>query len=125
MKMNPVCWFEIYVQDMDRATSFYQTVLATNLSKLDSPTPDVEMMAFPMEMNVGGASGALVKMDGIEPGGGGTMVYFDCDDCAQEESRIEAAGGKVEKSKMSIGEYGNMVLAIDTEGNLFGLHSHK
>jgi len=23
---NPVCWFEIYVQDMDRAKKFYEMV---------------------------------------------------------------------------------------------------
>jgi predicted enzyme related to lactoylglutathione lyase len=26
MSMNPVGWFEIYVQDMDRARSFYESV---------------------------------------------------------------------------------------------------
>ena len=34
-----------------------------------------------------------------------------------------SAGGKIQREKMSIGEYGHIVLAIDTEGNLFGLHS--
>ena len=36
---NPVGWFEIYVQDMPRATAFYQTVLGVTLEKL--PTPDL------------------------------------------------------------------------------------
>ena len=31
---NPVGWFEIYVQDMPRATAFYQTVLGVTLEKL-------------------------------------------------------------------------------------------
>ena len=26
---NPVVWFEIYVQDMERAKTFYEAVLAT------------------------------------------------------------------------------------------------
>ena len=38
---------------------------------------------------------------------------------------IVVAGGKVEREKMSIGEYGFIVLALDTEGNMFGLHSLK
>jgi predicted enzyme related to lactoylglutathione lyase len=29
----------------------------------------------------------------------------------------------VHREKMSIGEYGFIVLAVDTEGNMFGLHS--
>ena len=51
------------------------------------------------------------------------MVYFGCDDCAVEGSRVAAAGGRVHREKMSIGEYGFIVLAVDTEGNRFGLHS--
>ena len=35
---NPVCWFEIYVDDMERAKLFYQTVLGTELSLLSDPT---------------------------------------------------------------------------------------
>ena len=37
--------------------------------------------------------------------------------------RVEAAGGRLQRDKMSIGEYGNIALAFDTEGNMFGLHS--
>ena len=36
MQSNPVVWFEIYVQDMDRAKRFYETVLGTTLTKLPS-----------------------------------------------------------------------------------------
>ena len=54
---------------------------------------------------------------------GGTLVYFNCADCAVEAGRVEAAGGKLHQAKMSIGDYGNIALAFDTEGNMFGLHS--
>jgi predicted enzyme related to lactoylglutathione lyase len=40
-----------------------------------------------------------------------------------EQARIESAGGKIHQTKMSIGEHGHIVLAIDTEGNMFGIHS--
>jgi uncharacterized protein len=33
--------------------------------------------------------------------------------------------GCVEKEKLSIGEYGFIALALDTGGNMFGLHSIK
>ena len=126
-KANPVVWFEIYVNDLKRAKNFYETVLKTELSEL--PTPEdiegMKMLAFPMEMEGEGAAGALVKMEGFEPGVGGTLVYFRSDDCANEESRIEKAGGKVFRSKQSLEEYGFMVLAQDTEGNMFGIHSEK
>jgi len=37
MESNPVRWFEIYVQDIGRAKSFYESVFQLKLEKLDSP----------------------------------------------------------------------------------------
>jgi len=119
---NPVGWFEIYVQDADRARKFYEAVLQVTLQRL--PVPDLEMWAFEMDMEAPGASGALVKMPGV-PSGGSTLVYFSCEDCGVEGGRVAGAGGKVHRDKMSIGQYGFIVLAVDTEGNMFGLHSMK
>lgn len=126
MTNNAVCWFEIYVQDMKRAQSFYESVLRVSLDKLTPPDSiELEMMAFPMKMDRPGASGALVKMAGFPSGGNSTLVYFDCSDCAEEASRVVASGGRIQREKMSIDEYGFIVLAFDTEGNMFGLHSMK
>ena len=123
MAGNPVGWFEIYVQDMARARQFYETVLGVTLDPLGMP--DLEMWAFPMDMEAPGCSGALVHMAGVTSGGNSTMVYFNCDDCSVEGNRVAGAGGRVQREKMSIGEYGFVVLAVDTEGNMFGLHSMR
>ena len=123
MKTNPVGWFEIYVQDASRARRFYETVLESKLERL--PGSDLEMWAFPMQNGGPGAAGSLVKINGVPSGGNSTLVYFMCDDCAIEEGRVKSSGGKIQKAKMSIGEYGFISLAIDTEGNMFGLHSMK
>lgn len=129
-KTNPVVWFEIYVQDMARAQKFYENVLQINMLQMTDPTDEsMNMMGFPMEENENemppGASGALVQMNGFPSGGNSTIVYFSCEDCAEQESRVGSAGGKVFKSKMSIGDYGFMSLATDTEGNMIGFHSLK
>lgn len=121
MKNNPVGWFEIYVQDMARAKRFYESVFQLKLEKLTSP--EVEMWGFPMDMERTGSSGALVKMKGVPSGGNSTLVYFSCADCAVEAGRVAASGGRVQREKMSIGQYGFIALAFDTEGNMFGLHS--
>jgi predicted enzyme related to lactoylglutathione lyase len=118
---NPVGWFEIYVNDMDRARAFYESVFKVQLSKLESG--DLLMWAFPMSTDNYGASGALVCMPDVPAGGNSTTVYFSCDDCAVEESRVAAAAGVVQRSKLSIGQYGHIALVRDTEGNLIGLHS--
>jgi uncharacterized protein len=122
MKPNPVGWFEIYVQDMQRAVRFYEAVLGGKLQKL--PAGDLDMMAFPMG-ETAGSPGALVCMKGVPSGGGGTLVYFSCDDCAVEEGRVAAAGGKVHRPKLSIGEYGFISLVVDPDGNMVGLHSRQ
>ncbi len=125
MKGNPIAWFEIYVQDVDRAKRFYESVFQVTLQKLNAPSPELELWAFPADMSLYGAAGALVKMGGVPSGGNSTLVYFHCDDCAVEESRVASAGGQVHRSKMSIGQYGHIALVVDTEGNMIGLHSMK
>jgi len=122
---NPVGWFEIYVRDMARAKSFYEAVLNRRLHELPEPAgPDgPEMLVFEMDGDAFGASGALAKMPGFEPGGNAVLVYFSCEDCAVEAARVEAAGGQIVKPKTSIGPYGAIVLFTDTEGNMIGLHS--
>ena len=136
MKANPVVWFEIYVQDMARARKFYETVFQCTLEPLAAPeqaaskpaapeceTGGMEMLSFPMDMDAPGTGGMLVRMDEVSSGGGGTLVYFGCEDCAVEQSRVEAAGGQVHKPKFAIGPYGFCALLVDTEGNCIGLHS--
>lgn len=121
---NPVCWFEIYVNDMDRAKKFYESLFNLQLTQLSDPNDtSMEMWTFPSDMTQYGATGSLVKMDGMPVGGNSTVIYFSSEDCAIEEAKIEAVGGQIRQAKMSIGEHGHIVLGLDTEGNLFGIHS--
>jgi predicted enzyme related to lactoylglutathione lyase len=125
---NPVGWFEIYVADMTRAKAFYEAVFLTPLLALGSPDslgPELEMWQFPSDMTAPGCSGALCEMEGCAPGGGGTLIYFSCEECAVEESRVAGAGGQVFRPKWANGEYGFISLILDTEGNMIGLHSLK
>lgn len=120
---NPVGWFEIYVEEMDRARKFYESVLGVKLDKLEGP--DVEMYNFPMSPQAPGSPGALVRMPGFPVGSNSVLIYFRCEDCSVEEGRVVPAGGRVQRRKMSIGQYGFISLVYDTEGNMFGLHSLK
>jgi predicted enzyme related to lactoylglutathione lyase len=118
---NPVAWFEIYVDDINRAKRFYEAMLCIDLQKLEET--EFEMWAFPMEQKSYGASGALIKLPGYPSGANSTIVYFSCADCAIEAERASKAGGKIETPKKSIGQYGFIALIVDTEGNMIGLHS--
>jgi predicted enzyme related to lactoylglutathione lyase len=125
---NPVGWFEIYVTDMARARAFYETVFQIRMQPM--PNPDdmeggFEMLMFPcdMEHQAPGCGGTLCRMDGFTPGAGGTLIYFSCEDCGVEASRVAAAGGRVVREKFSIAPYGFIALISDTEDNMIGLHS--
>lgn len=124
-KSNAIGWFDIYVNDMDRAVLFYENVLQEKLETIGDPTGETQMMAFSTDMGIYGAGGALVKSNYARPGAGGTLVYFSVEDCAKNESSVIAEGGKVVRPKFSIGEFGWVTLCEDTEGNLFGFSSMK
>lgn len=128
---NKICWFEIYVKDMDRAKKFYAEVLGYPLTDMQTPTDDntMKMASFsaPSESDDAmSVSGALVYMPEMKDGvitRLSTLIYFPCEDCAVEESRVAKAGGIVQQAKMSLGGHGFCSVCIDTEGNHFGLHS--
>ncbi len=122
-KTKAIGWFDIYVEDMDRAAAFYEAILGRALEPIGDPTGETVMRGFPANMSVYGAAGALVQTAHARPGPGGTMVYFSVEDCAAQEARAVAAGGKVIRPKFPIGEFGWVTVCMDTEGNLFGLNS--
>ncbi|MGH8172084.1 MAG: VOC family protein [Rhodanobacteraceae bacterium] len=120
---NSVGWFEIYVDDMDRAKAFYENVFDVRLEKLANPK--IDMWSFPSQPDGYGAPGALVRMPGFDAGANSVLVYFTCADCAVEAAKALNAGGRIQKQKESIGQYGYIALVFDSEGNMIGLHSMK
>lgn len=125
---NPIAWFEIYVNDMTRAKTFYESVLGVKLSSLVNPETkeqDLEMWGFPSDMTTYGAGGALAKMKGFEGGRNSVIVYFHSEDCSIEEKKVVQNGGEIIKPKTSIGPYGFITLVNDTEKNVIGFHSMK
>jgi predicted enzyme related to lactoylglutathione lyase len=122
-RANPIGWFDIYVEDMARASAFYESVFQERLEPVPDPTGETHMRMFPTRMQSYGAGGALVQAPHARPGAGGPMVYFSVRDCAVEETRVRAAGGTVLRPKFSIGSFGWVAICMDTEGNPFGLSS--
>jgi hypothetical protein len=121
-KTNALNWFEIYVAEFDRARRFYETILDESLQPMEMPGGKMAMFAFDQGDGIGGA---LVKMDGCAPGGGGgTIVYLNVEGKLDAVlARIPAAGGKVLQARMPIPPHGFIAFFHDTEGNKVGLHS--
>lgn len=122
MEHNLVAWFEIPVNDMDRAKAFYEKVFNIEINVQDFG--GVLMGWFPGQGDIPGASGSLVKQETYIPSQEGTLVYFHSPDLADELGRVEAAGGVVTQEKTLISEeIGYMGVALDTEGNRIALYS--
>lgn len=121
--VNPVCWFDIFVSDIDRAKKFYEAVFGFQFA--DLPIEWGKQSFFPFENSGQNITGALVEKSDYVANANNTVVYFASEDCVTEEARVENAGGKIIRPKMSIGEFGFVSILMDTEGNTIGLHSRK
>lgn len=126
MKSVTVGWFEIPVQDMDRAIKFYEEVFVCSLDK--QIMGDFQMAWFPWDEEGKGAGGSLVyHKEFYKPSGEyGALVYFSSEDCSVELARVEKAGGKVQIPKRMIApDIGYMGVFLDTEGNRVAIHSRQ
>ena len=118
---NPVNWFEIPVNDLERAKQFYETVFGLQLS-LNEMGP-MKMAWFPMSQGGSGATGTLMKSEGYAPSHAGTLVYFSVTDVEGPLAKVNANGGKTLMPKTGIGEHGYIAHFQDCEGNRVALHS--
>ena len=118
---NSLNWYEIPAKDADRARKFYETVLDTNMQKMDG-MPGYKMYAFSWtETELGGG---VIEGEGYVPSTEGVVIYLNAGNSLSAcVNRVAGAGGKVLQEKIPIGENGFMAYIIDTEGNKVGLHS--
>jgi len=113
-------WFEIPALDIARAKKFYETIFQMEIQLLD--LGGLKMGVFPHS----GVGAALCQHEAYQPSEThGTLVYLDANpDLDEVLGRVEAAGGKIIRSKTQISpEYGYMAIFIDSEGNRLALHS--
>ncbi len=120
-----VGWFEIPVNDMERAISFYEKMLDVKLDR--NQMGPLDMAWFPYDPEGYGSGGSLVYFpDSYKPSADGVVIYLTAHsgDLANELTRVEEAGGKVLQDKTQISEeHGFMAVILDTEGNRIALHS--
>lgn len=121
---NALNWFEISVDDIARAKTFYDTIFGFEMSVSDMM--GMQMASFPIDFMSGKIGGALVKSAMHKPSADGVKIYLNGNpDLATVLDKVEAAGGKVTMPKTQISpEIGYMAFFIDTEGNMIGLHSN-
>ena len=110
------CWVDYGASDLEAAKAFYADVFGWSYTESN-------------EEEYGGYTNAL-KDDRMVAGLGPQMseasppswtTYFATDDSAATVARIRDAGGMVVVEPMEVAPYGTMTIALDPQGNSFGL----
>lgn len=122
---NAISWFEIPATDLNRATSFYETIFNIKLQPMDMD--NIRMRMFPLNDTQTGVGGAVVESGGFHKPSltEGPLIYLNGNpDLQTILDKVDSAGGSIMVPKTPISpEYGFMAVIIDTEGNRIGLHS--
>ena len=115
-KPNPVIYFEIPVNDLNRAEKFYKNVM--NLEFEKEIIDNYEMALFPFSDEEKGISGALAKGDVYKPTKNGVIIYFRTDNIDETLRKVIEQNGKILYQKVKNEKYGFYVAEFeDSEGN--------
>lgn len=120
---NAINWFSIPVSDLNRAKSFYETILDESLIEVDM---DGGKMAFfpTQDQGVGGSlnlpQGEFQALDNDN-----VPIYLSTKNLDASLARVNAAGGQVLLGKTAISpDFGQFGIIADSEGNKVGLHTY-
>ncbi|KUY30774.1 MAG: VOC family protein [Flavobacteriaceae bacterium] len=120
-KTNPVIYFEIPVNDLQRAEKFYSAIFDFTFEK--EIMDNYEMAFFPFEETKSGITGALVKGDVYKPTQNGVILYFKTEDIENTLKKVQEHAGRVLYPKTLNEKYGFAVAEFeDSEGNRIALH---
>lgn len=121
-KSNPVVYFEIPVDDIDRAIKFYKAVFNFDFAK--ERIDNNEMALFPFADENSGISGALAKGEIYKPTKDGIVIYFKTENIDETLKLATTNGGQVLYPKIDNG-IGLVAEFEDTEGNRIALYQSK
>lgn len=124
--MDKVVHFEIPADDLNRAKQFYSSIFGWQLE--DWPMPDGSVYvgartveadeATKMPREAGAINGGLMQRSADAPA---PVLAMDVSSIDEYLKKVEAAGGKVVRPKVQIGDMGYYAYVADTEGNVIGL----
>jgi len=117
---NTINWFEIPVNNFERAISFYESILDIKLARENMD--DIDLAIFPADKKA--VSGALIKADFLQPGDQGSLVYLNVEGKMDDViGRAQKRGSNLLFPKTNLGEPGYIAHISDSEGNKIALHS--
>jgi hypothetical protein len=112
------CWVDYPAADIDAAKQFYAAALGWTYTD-----GQPEFGGYLTCLSNGkAAAGMMPRMDESTPARWTT--YFATDDAAASSTAITDAGGTVVAPPMAVGPLGTMAIALDPQGNGFGVWQH-
>jgi uncharacterized protein len=117
-----ISWFEIPAIDLNRATAFYEQILATTLNRGDMGPTSLAVFPYDREHSTGGT---LITGPGFKPSTEGAVVYLNANPSLDAVlARVLPAGGKVVLPRTELPPgMGAFAHFVDTEGNRVGIHA--
>ena len=117
--VNPACFFEIPVIDLDRAMNFYHRVFSFDFTP--QTIHGCQMAFLPFDPEGEGISGALVQGEAYTPSKQGSLIYLRAADLRVTLTKVEEAGGAILFPITAAADYGFVAEFEDSEGNRIGL----
>jgi len=120
---NPIGWFEIRVEDFERAKKFYEELFGWEFSVSQSSNS----IYWNIHTGDNSIGGGFNKKDLKNDGGGQSVIlYIEDDNIEKTLEKVQKLGGKIATSKTLISERaGYFALFRDLDNNLMGLWSKK
>lgn len=124
--MGRLVHFEIHVDDMNRAKSFYGEVFGWTFEDWSEFAGMPYLGAVTGGEDIPGINGALMKRQGPAPQPNQPVSGFTCTMGVEDYNAIEAKilehGGEVALPKYALPGMAWQGYYKDTEGNIFGIH---
>lgn len=124
--MGRVVHFEIHVDDMERAKTFYGEVFGWTFEDWSEYAGMPYFGAVTGDANKLGINGALMKRQSPAPEKNQPLNGYACtmevEDYDSIEAKIMNNGGQVAMPKYALPGMAWQGYYIDTEGNIFGIH---
>ena len=116
--MPRVVHFEVYADDMERATRFYEEVFAWKVTKIDLEGGANYWLVDTGEEPAQGINGGMMPRPNPEAV---TTVMLDVPTVDEYVDKITSGGGTVVVPKFAVPGVGYAAYFRDTEGNIFGI----
>ncbi|MEX8496248.1 VOC family protein [Leptothrix ochracea] len=128
-RYNRAVWFDIFVNDLDRAMAFYRAVLGCAISKEND-----QGRTFAVLAGLGGNSGSLIPVREVLATQGvhaqsvhaaaGVLLYLNVEGRLRDAlAEVHRFGGEVLEDVRPMGLHGFRAVVLDSEGNRIALHA--